>query len=259
MQSYPLNLAAGAAQTYTTAARRFVYESGKTVPEGADARIIVKPDNGNEITLRPGQSVGLDPGVVAATWFVRGLDASQPIVGTIIIGSGEFEDSSLKFDSTSGAINVVPAVPFQIGNTAANRVPVALDPATEKALKENPVMSYTTSRNVNSAGSAYVPVQVLAPAENVRGVIVEDCMAMNDVSNSIYCRLVAKAGSAPIAANPAAATGPADGDILIPYIKMPMAAINAPVRRIAVPPGYGLWLWPESNSAVRVATLLTIL
>ena len=248
MQSYPLNLGAGAAQTYTTAARRFVYESGKTVPEGADARIIVKPDNGNEITLRPGQSVGLDPGVIAATWFVRGLDSSKPIVGTVIIGSGEFEDSSLKFDSTSGAINVVPAVPFQIGNTAANRVPVALDPATEKALKEYPIMSYTHSRKamLRLANGFITPGVLVSALENVRGVIVEDASMLTDGQ---VVRLIAKE-TAPV--------NPDDGEILIAGVKGQSAGATAPVKRIMVQPGKAIWATAPS-AQVDVTGLFTIL
>ena len=250
MQSYPLALSPKAATTIQTPGRTFVYESGVTDPPGADARIVIKPNNGNEIILRPGQGFSLAAGDQATSWNVRAYKDDLPLAGIVIIGAGEFKDGTFKIDSTSGVIAV------RVDNTPENRLPVELDPATEKALKENPVMSYTHSRTVN--GQQYVAVQVLAPAENVRGVIVEDCTMLWDGSSNLFARLVAKAGAAPVAQVPASTNGPADGDMVIPYIKQQLASINAPTRRIAIPAGCGLWVWSENPSA-RVVTLLTIL
>jgi len=173
MQSYPINLFGGGSQTFSTAARRFIYESGQTDPIGGDARVIVKPDTGNEIVLRPGQAFGLAPGETAANWYVRPFDPTARITGTAIIGSGDFSDGTFKVDSSTGVIAVRPEGGFQIVNTAANRVPVALDPLTEKAMKEFPIVSYTNYKNAITPSNPGDFVVVVTAAENVRGVILE--------------------------------------------------------------------------------------
>lgn len=168
MQSYNLRVSpGGGAQSINGSARRFVYESGKTDPEGADSRIVVKPDNGNEIVLRPGQSIGLEPGAMASVWYIRALDPALTIVGSVIIGSGEFEDNSLKVDATSGAITVV------VSNSDANRVPVELDAATQKILSEEDVITYTGHKVKTGIIADGNVVEMLTPAENVNGVIIE--------------------------------------------------------------------------------------
>jgi len=246
MQSYAINLAAGAAQTYTSAARRFVYESGATVPQGGDSRIIVKPANGNEIMLRPGQGFGLDEGQLAATWYVRGVDPTVPIVGTIIIGSGDFADNSLKIDATSGAVSVIPAVPFQIGNTAANRVPVALDPATEKAIQEYPLMSYTHSRTFNLGPNLNAPL--VTAAENINGVIIESGMSLTTVVEKAVRLLV----------NPTSPVSEIDGDIIVPFITSQMT-VNPSVRRVKVAAGKAVWARNVTGQTFNSTFLLTIL
>lgn len=106
MQSYPINIAPGETRVIQTTAQRFVYESGAATLRGGDARIVVKPDNGADIVLRPGQSFKLPGSESAAVWSMRALDPAMTITGAVIIGSGEFEDNSFKIDANSGAVPV---------------------------------------------------------------------------------------------------------------------------------------------------------
>lgn len=251
MQSYPINLAAGAAQTYSVSARRFVYESGKTAQEGGDARIIVKPDNGGEVALRPGQSFGLAPNEIASNWYVRAA-GDGAITGSVIIGSGEFEDNSLKVDATSGAIVVRPEGGFKIMNDStervpvslnlAQRLPVALAPETEQAIKEYPIVSYTESRVAKRPAQA-VPVALFTAAENIRGVIIEQYNTVGTTNNA----LIAKA-TAPTAIN--------DGDIIAAHTD----TMNPNQwRRIKISAGKGLWAWGPSATNSDSSVLITIL
>lgn len=180
MQSYNINLKPDASYMVSTAARRFVYESGKTVPEGADSRIVVKPNTGNEIVLRPGQSFALEPGVLASGWNIRALDPALSIVGSVIIGSGEFEDNSLKVDATSGAINVVvpqgESMPVRhvsgvvIDNTTAKRVPVTLDPTqVQQVIASTAPISKGWSSTAAIPGT---PLEIVSQAQNANGMVV---------------------------------------------------------------------------------------
>lgn len=107
MQSYPINLtAATPATSINIQGDNFVYESCSSLID--EQRIIVKPEVGNEIVLRPGQQFRLTQ--QSGCWFVRSYDGTSAIAGIVIIGSGEFYDSNtkntFKFDSTSGAVPV---------------------------------------------------------------------------------------------------------------------------------------------------------
>lgn len=242
MQSYPINLFGGGSQTFSTAARRFIYESGQTDPIGGDARVIVKPDTGNEIVLRPGQAFGLAPGETAANWYVRPFDPTARITGTAIIGSGDFSDGTFKVDSSTGVIAVRPEGGFQVANTAANRVPVALDPLTEKAMKEFPIVSYTHSRTFKTSATADVPVVVVTAAENTNGIILEAAGAFTAIM------LTAKE-TAPSSQNRF------DGEVVVWDIS---GANNAGWRRIRVAAGKALWARGPGSSNDG-SLLLTIL
>jgi len=247
MQSYPINLFAGGSQTFSTAARRFVYESGATDPIGGDARIIVKPDTGNEIVLRPGQAFGLAPGENAANWYVRPYNPTARISGIAIIGSGEFNDGTFKVDASTGTIAVRPEGGFKVVNTTDERVPVALDPATETALKEHPLMSYTHAKSVTTTYTGNIAL--VTAAENVRGVIIEASQIVQLGSNG---------GGARILAKDTAPTSLTDGDIVVPYLTN--FGDTAPVvRRIKVAAGKGLWARSASNATTDISVLLTIL
>jgi len=168
MQTYALNLT-NDSRSYSSAGDLFVYESGQVAGnEGADLRIIVKPDSGGEITLKPGQQFRLPKGESAMQWYVRAATPGNNITGYIIIGAGEFDDANtlntFKLDGTfTNAVKVT--------NTEAERVPVSLDP--KQLLQQTaPLMAYNASREVNIS-SATGPTTLFTAAENVNGLIIE--------------------------------------------------------------------------------------
>ncbi len=91
MQSYPLALSSAMNVTsFANDADHFIYESGVSA---GDARIIVRPENGAEIILKPGQSFRIASD--ASRWFVKSFDGVSTIAGVIIIGSGDFVDNGI--------------------------------------------------------------------------------------------------------------------------------------------------------------------
>jgi len=166
MQTYALNLTSES-RSFSSAGDLFVYESGQVAGnESADLRIIVKPDSGGEITLKPGQQFRLPKGESAMQWYVRAATPGNNITGYIIIGAGEFDDANtlntFKLDGTfTNAVTIT--------NTSAARVPVSLDPK-QLLQTEAPVMNFTNSKNgILAAGYNLV----VTPAENLNGVIIE--------------------------------------------------------------------------------------
>lgn len=177
MQTYALNLTGAASRIFPATADLFVYESGTNGPDG-ELRIIVKPDNGGEITLRPGQRFRLPPGEKASQWMVRAFDGTAPIVGAVIIGSGEFDDANTmnKFTLDASLANNVT-----VKNTDAERVPVALDPQDILNTSE-PIMSYTNSKNVGLIVSSNTIL--VSAAENQNGVIIEQLWASTSAATT---------------------------------------------------------------------------
>lgn len=257
----------------------FYIRSGaeRVVNDDYESRIVVKPDNGNDIVLRPGQRFRLPPGERANQWQIRSYDGTTDIDGQIIIGSGEFEDSNtvnkFKLDATfSNTVQVsnttaqrvpvtldtaqtlpVSMTATKINNTTAERVPVSLDPAQVFNTSEGTV-AYTKAWASFAALAAGAAVQVLAPAENVNGVILnmfKTYGAFNPATNGAVS-LIAKT-TAPTNAN--------DGDVV--FMAMYPAGVGELQelpRQIVIPAGKGLWLYPstgESNGCRQA--LMTVL
>lgn len=232
-------------------------------------RIIVKPDNGNDIVLRPGQRFRVPPGERANQWQVRSFDGTTDIEGSVIIGSGEFEDSNtnnrFKLDAsfansvqvTNNTSQRVPVTldtaqtlpvslsSIQINNTTAQRVPVTLDPA-QVLNTSDATVSYNKSWAHNTANAG--AVAIVTAAENVNGAILR---AFNCSGNSGgYVAVLAKA------------TAPAnfvDGDLL--FLTQEGANTPAPTakldQQIVVPAGRGIWMM-GGNNGLRSA-LVTLL
>lgn len=182
MQTYNIKFQPGATATALFVdANLFVYESGKATVDGANLAVLVKPENGAEIVLKPGQRFRLAPGANARNWAIRSLDETVTLQAAFVIGSGEFEDSNttntFKLDGTF--TNTV-----KVNNTAAERVPVDIDP---KQLAQNtaPVMAYTDFKNITGVASGSI-VALITPAENTAGVIVESVYQNGANGTSLY-------------------------------------------------------------------------
>jgi hypothetical protein len=235
MQTQVLKLAVGGAtRLYRDLGNLFVYESGVPTPTGGDTRIVVKPAGGEEIVLRPGQRFRLPPGMETVDWNVRTYDSAVALDGAIIMGSGEFDDANTlnKFtlDATfANNVSVTNTPNVVVGNTNANRVPVALDTtATQQALIMNstaqrvPVtldlnqtlnisgglVAYTHSNSNHSNSVANTAISMLAAAVNTNGVVLEkfELLSMSPSGVQNFA-VIAKTGTS-------APTSLADGDVL---------------------------------------------
>jgi hypothetical protein len=217
----------------------FVYESGRATVDNVSPAVLVKPDNGAEIVLRPGQRFRLAPGSTAQTWNVRPVDPAAVIQAAFVIGSGEFDDANtlnkFTFDTGSGAL------PMLIKNTTADRVPVVLDPA----LNTIPLMAYTTARNTNIAAGVYNQVLVTA-AENLNGLVIEQMTAM--------------AATVDIYAHPSPPPANAGFNAAAAYLNNVPAVYGKFERtRIKVPAGHAVWAVNAQGGANEVRSLFTFL
>lgn len=170
MQTYPFNITPAASRTFGATGDLFVYESGQGAGEGADTRIIVKPDSGGEITLRPGQQFRLPTGEKATQWNMRAVDVNGAVTGSVIIGAGEFHDANtlnkVQLDATFA--NVVT-----VANTAAERVPVSLDP-NQLLQQAGPALAYNVAKKVLIQDNRVAATTtIISAAENQNGVVIE--------------------------------------------------------------------------------------
>ncbi len=236
MQTYSINLAGGASRTFGTTGNLFVYESGQVAGnDTAPARIIVKPDSGGEITLKPGQQFRLPKGEQATQWFIRPADEGQTITGYVVIGAGEFLDANtlntFKLDGTfTNAVTVT--------NTEQEPVPVSL--------VGGDTVTYTHSF-ADSSVTANEVKTVVAPAANVNGLVVEFAQLAISTLNSAGLQgasIVVKSGAAPANMN--------EGAVLLRLAYLvPYQATNGAQytmqkekmdKRVKVPPGHGLYV-----------------
>lgn len=250
------------AMAWQVDANLFVYESGVASVDGANRAVIVKPDNGSEITLKPGQRFRLAPGADARTWAVRLADPTVTLTANFILGLGEFEDSNtlntFKLDGTF--TNSV-----YVNNTPAQRVPVQLDSATPINVAGSTV-NYTNSY----AASSYVPgttVTVLTPAQNPNGCYVEyaEISGIVDTANTY--------ATAALIAKTSAPGSDFDGDVLMTtFCGGPFASGNGQVGqvndrlpvRIKVAAGKGLYIVIGGSATLswyvcRQTVLMTVL
>lgn len=268
MQTYPLKLNPSAKSVIVHAdADLFVYESGD--PGAGDAHISVRPENGAEIILKPGQRFRIKG--TAARWNVALVDPGTTLSGSIVIGSGEFDDANtlnvMKLDAsfansvtvTNDAAHAVPvavqgtasvtgnvAIPagVKLTNTTAERVPVSLDVSQTMNVLGN-IIAYQSGWNGSGLASpANTPLTIVAPAANVNGIMVNKS-TMQYSGTNYGTALVAKA-SAP--------TGLFDGDII--------AFVNSGVQQdenqYKIPPGKGLY-WVSDSAHVAGSRIQNVL
>jgi hypothetical protein len=248
MQTYPLKLSpSNATVIINVEADLFVYESGDA--GAGDTRISVKPDNGAEIILRPGQRFRIQG--TAQRWSVSLKDPAVTLNGSIIIGSGEFDDANTLNKVTldaSFANNVT------IMNGPGARVPVSLDPTQSLAL----TVAYTNSYTSN--GATLGVIQVVAPGTNVNGVIVEfaefTAVGSSGASDQYGVALLAKAGGAPVSV--------ADGaDVLLHTAMLlnnnPQGKDIMLPNRVKVAAGKGLYLIQYGTAGLPQFRLQTVL
>jgi len=232
METYPINLTPGNGGAYQIPATGdlFVYESATTA---GDVRIRVKPDTGGEIILKPGQRFRTPERTTM--WTIR-LVGTDPVAGFLIIGEGDFDDANTLNKVT---LDAQFANNVTVMNSAANRVPVSMDPA-QLLQQQAPLMAYTNSASVTVTTGT--PGKLIDAAQNVNGVIVELLLVQNA---AYFSALTAKVGSV-------APANYKDGDVIAGAAGIPFGS------RIKVAAGKSVWATTNS-SATDISVLYTVL
>jgi hypothetical protein len=270
------------AMAWMVDANLFVYESGVAAVDGQNRAVIVKPYNGSEITLKPGQRFRLAPGADARTWAVRLVDPTVTLTANFIIGQGEFEDSNtlntFKLDGTftntvavnNTAANAVPVavqataqaplpvavqataqapVPVSVGagvqvtNTAAQRVPVSLDLTQTINTNGGSILAYTGTYFQNGGAAPAGGAQMLvSPAANTKGIVLTR-YSLNEQNAS------GATGAVSILAKASAPLNSTDGDVL-DFQNLGTGSsgnIKSDMTQglLQIPAGKGLYIWRD--------------
>lgn len=225
MQTHPLNLtAATPATSINISGRAFRYIDGSSL---GNARIVVKPENGNEMELKPGQGFKLTDEV--GRWFVKSFDGVSAITGTLNIGSGDFEDNNVLLSGTTNA-NIL------------NQPTVNLAAGTKV---QEEIIAYTGSYVGADNTGLNVAQQIVSEATNVNGVTILSAGIEERPAATENAAFIAKAGAAPASL--------AEGDVLL-FCKG--QANNPDTERLAgrlrVPAGRAIYyICNHTNAAMR--------
>lgn len=228
MQTHPLMLTSAApATSINIAGRAFRYIEGSSA---GNARIIVKPENGNEMELKPGQGFKLAD--EAGRWFVKSLDGVSAITGTLNIGSGDFEDNNVQVSGTMAANATIVNTPT-VNIAAGNKV-------------QEEILAYTHSFTSSNSTGQNIAVEIISPGANTNGVIIQSALIVATTSQDHA--FLAKS-SAP--------TGTADGDCIL-FVSMGLTqgtTLQLP-SRIRVPAGKGVYfIQNNANPSYKALTL----
>lgn len=250
MQSRTINTnLAGASITIPCTGSGFWFESGTSTT--SNSYIIVKPDTGAEFRIKPGQSVK-DPKVQVSTWTVHAEDPAAIITGNIIIGNGDFNDDNV---SNTFKLDATFANTVNVTNTAAQRVPVSLDPAQVLNIP-GAIVAYTNSHISAGSSVTNTAIQILAAAANVNGAILNKFELIASSSLAAAVTVLAKA-TAPGAIS--------DGDVLFGAVLQAgvparIALNTAECGSVKVPAGKGIWYISNSaDGATLRDALITVL
>lgn len=221
MQSYPINIGAGAAINVQIAGDNFVYESGTSTT--AEKRIVIKPESGNEIVLRPGQQFRQTQ--ESGAWTIRAYDAAAVITGVVIVGSGEFYDSNTNQAVT---LDASFANEVTVKNTGANPVPITA--AGSLNVQEN-LIAVTGSWVQPGNTVANTPMTIFTPAANANGAIVQSVVGF--VNGASTVSVIAKAGAAP--------TDPYQGMLIATKMTAGATVDLTMPQKVRIPAGWGLY------------------
>jgi hypothetical protein len=283
MQTYPLKLSPTKdTEILHVQADLFVYESGDA--SVGDTRIKVKPENGAEIVLRPGQRFRIVD--TAQRWIVSLFDTAADLTANIIIGSGEFDDANtlntFKLDATfannvkvtnAGAGQAIPItapaslpvsvqggplpvsiqnLSLEIANDSGNRLPVTLDPNQVLNTMGNSV-AYTTSYASTVASVTNTAIQLLSPAANVNGAWLNAFTVIPGQPGVMFSVLAKATAPANIA----------DGDVLYTNYGGSGQKYQLDIGKdgqVRVPAGKGIWYIANANDGAYIReALMTVL
>lgn len=253
MQYFPLKISPTVPDaTFNANGSGFWYESVSSLT--GDNRIICKSEQGDEITLKPGQSVRLPQR--SNRWYVKSIDGESTISGNIMIGDAEFNDNNATI-SAPVSVNNFPATQaisgsvsiaggdVEIKNDSGNPIPVngtvaisgeveiKNDTGNPLTVQEN-ILSITGYYNSTSNTSANTAIQIVAPASNTNGVIIHSAKIYDGSSDGCTYAILAKA-SAP--------ANPTDGvPIILKTNTSGVEYISELKNKIKIPAGQGLYL-----------------
>jgi hypothetical protein len=243
VESYSIKFTVAAGnQNLPASGDLFVYESAVGAGE---TRLRVKPDNGGEMILRPGQWFR-NPDKVTQ-WAIKSYNGNDVVDAVIVIGFGEFGDANTLNKVT---LDATFANKVEVTNTTEKRIPVTLDTAQIITTAGN-VMTYTASYSsgVPSGGGA---IALLSPGTNVNGVIVNAFDYVGQPPGNFVFTVLAKA-SPP--------TGQADGEVIFSgMLAVSVLTSFSMQKAVKVAAGKGVYFYcaQNDNAAVRSA-LFTVL
>lgn len=279
LQNYDITVAPNKTQEVAAQGRYLYYYDGTTpnvtagtVPATSkNLQIkVVAGTTGASVLLMPGQSIRLaDTEKAPSMWKVTNAIGAETITGTLLVGEGEFHDSNvsntLKLDATfANSVTVTNGVgapvpvavqgnvtianpSIEIANDVGNRIPVTLDP-TQVIQTAQTVMAYTASYSSTAQSVAGTAVQMLAPATNVNGVILNKFENLIQVSGGSTTWVVLAKATAP--------ANLTDGDVLLCGQALASGRVSLDISKDGQPKvaaGKGIWFY---SSGVSDQTLL---
>lgn len=232
------------------------YESGTSA---VNTRIVVSPEVGGDIELKPGQRVKMT--ALSKSWRIRSLDPAATITGKILIGSGEFEDnSSLVTLDASFANNVTvmnASVPVtisggdvEIKNDAGNPIPATITNTPSVTISGTATVQENllpmTGGVVHGFIAQNTGTTVITSAANTNGITIQSCtLCFGAGSSGMGISLVAKASG-----NPASIL---DGVVIFSaYCGANQDKSSAMPQKIKIPAGYGVSIFNGSNGNVNL-------
>lgn len=228
MQLYPLNLTVANPQTsFSVEANGFWYE--ECMASSGDNRILVKPENGADIILRPGQSFRLTE--MTRRFNVNSLDPTSVISSRVIIGSGEFSDNNTTIANVSGSVAISGG---QIAISGVANVQENLIAINRKHFTKVALTNYAAN---------FFYENVMAPAENVNGALIQSAMVLGNVAAADIALVAHTALPYPFGT----------GELLF-YVPAGtgVGVVVEMKNKLKIPAGMGLYMVSETAAAVNL-------
>ena len=179
---------------------------------------------------------------ISAPVSVNNFPATQVVSGSVSIAGGDVE---IKNDSGN---------PIPVNGTVAisGEVEIKNDTGNPITVQEN-LLSITGFYNTNTNFAANTAVQILAPASNTNGVIIQSAKIWDATSDTTIYGIIAKS-SAP--------SSPTDGlAILLKNNNSALEAVCEMKNKLKIPAGYGIYIITSAaaNNTKYVSLNYTVL
>jgi len=220
------------------------YESATGI---GNPRIIVSPEVGGDIELKPGQRVKMTE--MSKSWRVRSLTPISTISAKILIGSGEFEDNSslVTLDATfANQVTVMnPSLPVtisggdvEIKNDAGNPIPATITNTPSVTISGTATVQENllsiTGGVAHTAKAQFNGTTIITNVANTNGITIHSLtLSFVTGSNGMGISLVAKNGSLP-------ANGYDGVVIFSAYLEGAKSGNFILPNKVKIPAGYGV-------------------